>query len=74
MFDFYTQYDYILLKNGDTQGQKFPITNVKLTKDCYDEGNVIGTAIAKKLEFTIDTCLDLENKEFEYSQRLEKEN
>ena len=74
MFDFYTQYDYILLKNGDTQGQKFPITNVKLTKDCYDEGNVIGTAIAKKLEFTIDTCLDLENKEFEYFTAIGKEN
>lgn len=56
-----TQYDKIILNNED-----YAITNVELDDDCYDEGNIFGTAIAKVLSFEIDSSVDLEKKEFKY--------
>ena len=54
------QYDKI--KIGD---KEFPISNVQYD-DCYDEGNIFGTAIARTLDFEIENIVDLEKKEFEY--------
>lgn len=56
-----TQYDKIVLEN-----EEYVINNVELDDDCYEEGNVFGTAIAKALNFEIDNSIDLEKKEFEY--------
>lgn len=56
-----TQIDKIILDK-----QEYRITNVEYYDDCYDEGNVFGTAIAKILEFEIENLVDLEGKEFEY--------
>ena len=55
------QYDKI--KIGD---KEFPISNVQYCDDCYDEGNIFGTAIARTLDFEIENIGDLEKKEFEY--------
>lgn len=55
------QYDKI--KIGD---KEFPISNVQYCDDCYDEGNIFGTAIARTLAFEIENIVDLEKKEFEY--------
>lgn len=55
------QYDKI--KIGD---KEFPISNVQYCDDCYDEGNIFGTAIARMLDFEIENIVDLEKKEFEY--------
>lgn len=55
------QYDKI--KIGD---KEFPISNVQYCDDCYDEGNIFGTAIARTLDFEIENIVDLEKKEFEY--------
>ena len=56
-----TQIDKIILN-----GQEYRITNVECYDDCYEEGNIFGTAIAKILEFEIENTIDLEGKEFEY--------
>lgn len=56
-----TQYDKI--KIGD---KEYSITNVQYCDDCYVDGNIFGTAIARTLDFEIQNSVDLENKEFEY--------
>ena len=56
-----TQYDKIVLDD-----EEYPINNVELDDDCYEEGNIFGTAIAKALSFEIDSSVDLEGKEFKY--------
>ena len=56
-----TQIDKIVVDN-----QEYRITNVQYDDDCYEEGNIIGTAIARTLDFEIENIVDLENKEFEY--------
>ena len=56
-----TQYDKIILDD-----EEYAISNVELDDDCYEEGNIFGTAIAKALSFEIDSSVDLEGKEFRY--------
>ena len=56
-----TQYDKIVLDD-----EEHAINNVELDDDCYEEGNIFGTAIAKALSFEIDGSVDLERKEFKY--------
>ena len=56
-----TQYDKIVLDD-----EEYTINNVELDDDCYENGNVFGTAIAKALSFEIDSSVDLEGKEFKY--------
>lgn len=56
-----TQYDKIVLDNVE-----HAINNVELDDDCYDEGNIFGTAIARTLQFEIENIANLEGKEFEY--------
>ena len=56
-----TQYDKIVLDD-----EEYAINNVELDDDCYEEGNIFGTAIAKALSFEIDSSVDLEGKEFRY--------
>lgn len=56
-----TQYDKIVLNN-----EEYAVNNVELDDDCYKNGNVFGTAIAKALSFEIDSSVDLEGKEFKY--------
>lgn len=56
-----TQYDKIVLAD-----EEYAINNVELDDDCYEEGNIFGTAIAKALSFEIDSSVDLEGKEFKY--------
>lgn len=55
------QYDKIKIDD-----KEFPISNVQYCDDCYDEGNIFGTAIARTLDFEIENIVDLEKKEFEY--------
>ena len=56
-----TQYDKIVLDN-----KEYAVNNVELDDDCYENGNIFGTAIAKALSFEIDSSIDLEGKEFKY--------
>lgn len=56
-----TQYDKIVLDD-----EEYAINNVELDDDCYENGNIFGTAIAKALSFEIDSSVDLEGKEFKY--------
>lgn len=56
-----TQYDKIVLNN-----EEYAVNNVELDDDCYENGNIFGTAIAKALSFEIDSSVDLEGKEFKY--------
>lgn len=56
-----TQYDKIVLDD-----EEYVINNVELDDDCYENGNIFGTAIAKALSFEIDSSVDLEGKEFKY--------
>ena len=56
-----TQYDKIVINK-----KEYVINNVELDDDCYEEGNIFGTAIAKALCFEIDSSVDLEGKEFKY--------
>ena len=56
-----TQYDKIVLDD-----EEYAINNAELDDDCYEEGNIFGTAIAKALSFEIDSSVDLEGKEFKY--------
>lgn len=55
------QYDKIVLDD-----KEYAINNVELDDDCYEEGNIFGTAIAKSLSFEIDSSVNLEGKEFKY--------
>ncbi len=55
------QYDKIRIGNNE-----YPITNVQYCDDCYVDGNIFGTAVARTLDFEINDSVDLENKEFEY--------
>ena len=55
------QYDKIKIGN-----KEYPINNVEYCDDCYVDGNVFGTAIARTLDFEIENIIDLEKKEFEY--------
>ena len=56
-----TQIDRIIVDN-----QSYRITNVQYDDDCYEDGNIFGTAIARALEFEVENIVDLEKKEFEY--------
>ena len=56
-----TQIDRIIIDN-----ESYRITNVQYDDDCYENGNIFGTAIARSLEFEMENVVDLENKEFEY--------
>ena len=64
-----TQYDKIILNN-----KEYFINNVEYDDDCYHEGNVFGTAIARSLQFEIESEVDLEKKEFEYLTGIKTEN
>ena len=64
-----TQYDKIVLN-----GQEYDINNVKYEDDCYLDGNIFGTAIARTLDFEIENLIDLENKEFKYLTGIKTEN
>ena len=56
-----TQCDKIILDNIE-----YAIINVQYSDDCYNEGNIFGTAIARTLQFEIENNINLEGKEFEY--------
>lgn len=56
-----TQIDKIVLDN-----KEYRISNVEYYDDCYEEGNIFGTAIARCLDFEIENIVDLEKKEVEY--------
>ena len=56
-----TQIDKIILDE-----KEYRITNVEYYDDCYEEGNIFGTAIARCLEFEIENTVNLEKKEVEY--------
>lgn len=64
-----TQYDKIIL-----DGQEYDINNVQYEDDCYLDGNIFGTAIARTLDFEIENIIDLENKEFKYLTGIKTEN
>ena len=64
-----TQYDKIILNN-----QEYFISNAQYVDDCYLDGNIFGTAIARTLEFEIENIVDLEEKEFEYLTGIKTEN
>lgn len=63
-----TQYDKIIL-----DGQEYDINNVQYEDDCYLDGNIFGTAIARTLDFEIENIVDLENKEFKYLTGIKTE-
>ena len=56
-----TQADKIVL-----DGREYRISNVEYYDDCYSDGNIFGTAIARCLDFEIENSVDLEKKEIEY--------
>lgn len=56
-----TQSDKIIL-----EGKEYKITNVEYYDDCYEEGNIFGTAIARCLDFEVENTINLEGKEIEY--------
>ena len=64
-----TQYDKIILDN-----EEYFIDNVQYCDDCYLDGNIFGTAIARTLDFEIENIVDLEEKEFEYLTGVKTEN
>lgn len=64
-----TQYDKIVIDN-----QEYHINNVQYCDDCYDKGNIFGTAKARTLDFEIENIIDLEKKEFEYFTGIKTEN
>lgn len=64
-----TQYDKIVLN-----GQEYDINNVEYEDDCYLDGNIFGTAIARTLDFEIENLIDLENREFKYLTGIKTEN
>lgn len=56
-----TQIDRIIL--NDTP---YYITNVEYSDNCYQDGNVFGTAEARQLAFEIENSVNLERQEYEY--------
>lgn len=56
-----TQADKIVLDNVE-----YPIQAVHYIDDTYLDGNIFGTAIARQLEFELDTSVNIEGKEFVY--------
>lgn len=56
-----TQCDKIVIDNIE-----YSVNNVQYLDDCYNEGNIFGTAIARTLQFEIENNVNLEGKEFEY--------
>ena len=64
-----TQYDKIVI-----DGKEYDINNVQYEDDCYLDGNIFGTAIARTLDFEIENIVDLENKEFKYLTGIKTEN
>lgn len=56
-----TQTDRIKLN-----GNYYYINNVEYSDDCYEEGNIFGTAIARILTFEIESSIPMEKKEFQY--------
>lgn len=56
-----TQVDKIVL-----EGKEYRISNVEYYDNCYNEGNIFGTAIARCLDFEIENTIDLEGKEVRY--------
>lgn len=60
------QIDRIILDNTP-----YYITNVEYSDNCYQDGNVFGTAEARQLEFEIENSINLENKEYEYQTGIE---
>ncbi len=64
-----TQIDRIIIDNTP-----YRIMNVDYSDDCYDEGNIFGTAIARMLEFEIENIIDLEKKEIEYQTGIYVDN
>lgn len=56
-----TQTDRIKINNN-----YYAITNVVYSDDCYDEGNVFGTAMGRILTFDIESSVEMEKNEFEY--------
>lgn len=56
-----TQCDKLVIDNIE-----YAISNVQYSDDCYSEGNIFGTAIARTLQFEIENNINLEGKEFEY--------
>lgn len=60
-YDSTTQYDKIVINNNE-----YRIKNVVYYDDCYEDGNIFGTAIARTLEFEIANIIDMESKELEY--------
>lgn len=55
------QIDRIILN-----GTAHYITNVEYSDNCYQDGNVFGTAEARQLQFEIENNINLEGKEYEY--------
>ena len=64
-----TQKDKIIFND-----KEYYINNVVYSDDMYLDGNVIGTAIAKTLQFSIYENIKLENKEIKYYTSLDGEN
>lgn len=56
-----TQIDRIILN-----GTPYYITNVEYSDNCYQDGNVFGTAEARQLAFEIENSVNLERQEYEY--------
>ena len=61
-----TQCDKIVIDNIE-----YSVNNVQYLDDCYNEGNIFGTAIARTLQFEIENIANLEGKEFEYLTGIE---
>ena len=64
-----TQKDKIVFND-----KEYYINNIVYSDDMYLDGNVIGTAIAKTLQFSIYENIKLENKEIKYYTSLDGEN
>lgn len=60
------QYDKI-----KTGSKEYRVNKVIYTDDCYEDGNIFGTAIARTLEFEIENSVDFEKKEVEYFTGIE---
>lgn len=59
--------EYVVLNNTT-----IPI-KAKLSDDCYENGNFIGTFIFKSISFETDATYDFKNKEFEYYKVVDNE-
>lgn len=61
-----TQIDRIKIDNN-----YYYITNVEYSDNCYQDGNVFGTAEARQLEFQIENSVNVEGKEYEYQTGID---